>query len=199
MKQLRINLYILCFAWIFVIFIYNSANARNFNRYVTFSVQSGMNKSRFINYDGSQGRIGSINNISLRIGRSQFIQFTGELGIYQSKITKQVNSISVTNNFNIGYLTFPLTYGYRLGFNESKSYGVRFHAGPELGTSIWVKDNRGDISRGDVKKLMFNLIGGMGLDFKRFTVDFVFHQGLTNTLTSKSKWQVLSLATGWRF
>jgi hypothetical protein len=46
---------------------------------------------------------------------------------------------------------------------------------------------------------LFNAIAGVGLDFKRLTVDFSFHQAMTNAYQLKTKWQVISLSTGWKF
>ena len=184
---------------ILLVFFAVKLTARNHNRYVTFTVQSGINRSKFINYDGSTGRIGSINNLNLRIGRTQYIQFVGELSIYQSKAPQFINNSEVTNSFNFGYFTFPIFYGYRLGFNESKSYAVRFYGGPEMGLLLWVNDKQNLLSKSSSNKILLNAMAGIGFDFKRFTIDFAIHQGLRNTYTQKTKWQVLSFATGWKF
>jgi hypothetical protein len=183
----------------FVVLCSLQLSARNYNRYVTFNVISGVNKSRFINYDGSTGRIGSVNNINLRIGRTQFVQFNLELSIYQSKAPQVINASEILNQYNFGYFTFPVMYGYRLGFNESKSYAVRFYGGPEMGLLLWVKDRQNVLNSGNVNKILFNAMAGIGLDFKRLTVDFGFHQAMSNAYTIKTKWQVLSLTTGWKF
>jgi hypothetical protein len=184
---------------ILLFFISLNVYSRNYNRFVTFTFQTGVNKSRFINYDGSTGRIGSINNVNLRIGRKHFIQVVGELSIYLSKAPQLINNTPVSNSFNFGYFTFPFLYGYRLGFNDSKSYAARFYFGPETGLLLWVKDKQNILNKDNVRKLLFNAIAGVGLDFKRLTVDFSFHQAMTNAFQLKTKWQVISLSTGWKF
>jgi len=184
---------------VFFVLLALDLSARNHNRYVTFTVLSGVNKSRFINYDGSTGRIGSVNNINLRIGRKQFVQLNLELSIYQSKAPQLINTNEILNQYNFGYFTFPVMYGYRLGFNESKSYAVRFYGGPEMGLLLWVKDKQDVLNKGNVNKILFNAMAGVGLDFKRVTFDFGFHQAMNNAFTAKTKWQVISLTTGLKF
>lgn len=179
----------------------NYSEARNYNRRVTFAIQSGLTNSKFAGNVNSRRLIGNSNNISLRFGRKKFLQIGGEFSIFRNEldIINTANDTKITNFINFSYVNFLICYGYRLALNKEESIALRFYGGLETSLLIWAKDNLNNYNRLNTKSLNWNISGSMGLDWKRWMLDFRIQQGILNAITDKTRWNVYSVTTGLKF
>ncbi|MGJ1261286.1 porin family protein [Sphingobacterium spiritivorum] len=120
--------------------------------------------------------------------------FTGKKikGEYQTE-----NGSTENGTFDLTTIDVPVLLGTRVGLGP---IGVRFQAGPVFAFKV---SEGGSLSKytdfANYKKASTGIIGGIGADITKFTVDLRYEHGLSSLSDNKDKIKMWSIGVGYNF
>ncbi|MFD2933054.1 hypothetical protein [Spirosoma flavum] len=178
-------------------------------KHFTFGVYGGANSTRFEgeSVDGQNltGRLGYQLGFFVRGGGRIYGQVGAEYLTSSSQFFKpgdgQVNGIKdITSNIDQRYLHIPAYIGVKLAQSERGVSGVRLSLGAEYATPLSTDKNDFNLGNADFQAATINGLAGLGFDAGPIMLDFVYHYGFADVLSSgNSKRRILGINLGFKF
>ncbi|MCX6217979.1 hypothetical protein [Spirosoma sp.] len=178
-------------------------------KHFTFGVYGGANSTRFegetVNGEGLTGRLGYQLGFLVRGGGRVYGQVGAEYLASSSQFFKagdgQVTGVSdITGNIDQRYLHIPAYIGVKLAQSERGVSGIRLALGAEYATPLSTDKNDFNLGNADFQAATINGLANLGFDAGPIMLDFVYHYGFADVLTSgNSKRRILGVNLGFKF
>ncbi|GAB4047945.1 hypothetical protein [Spirosoma litoris] len=176
-------------------------------KHFTFGVYGGANSTRFEGetVDGKNltGRLGYQLGFLVRAGGRIYGQIGAEYLTSSSQFYKAGDGQSVsdiTSNIDQRYLHIPAYIGVKLAQSERGVSGVRLALGGEYATPLGTDKNDFNLNNADFQAATINGLVNLGFDAGPIMLDFVYHYGFADVLTSgNSKRRILGVNLGFKF
>lgn len=178
-------------------------------KHFTFGVYAGANSTRFegesVDNQNLTGRLGYQVGFLVRAGGRIYGQIGAEYLTSSSQFFKpgdgQVGGVSdVIGNIDQRYLHIPAYIGVKLAQSERGVSGVRLSLGAEYATPLSTDKNDFNLGNADFQAATINGLAGLGFDAGPIMLDFVYHYGFADVLSSgNSKRRVLGVNLGFKF
>ncbi|MVM31297.1 hypothetical protein GO755_14735 [Spirosoma sp. HMF4905] len=178
-------------------------------KHFTFGVYGGANSTRFegetVNGQGLTGRLGYQLGFLVRAGGRIYGQIGAEYLASSSQFFKpgdgQVNGVSdITANIDQRYLHIPAYIGVKLAQSDRGVSAVRLAVGGEYATPLSTDKNDFNLGNADFQAATINGLVNLGFDAGPIMLDFVYHYGFADVLTSgNSKRRILGVNLGFKF
>ncbi|GAB3033185.1 hypothetical protein [Spirosoma pulveris] len=178
-------------------------------KHFTFGVYGGANSTRFegetVNGQGLTGRLGYQLGFLVRGGGRVYGQVGAEYLASSSQFFKagdgQVTGVSdITGNIDQRYLHIPAYIGVKLAQSDRGVSGIRLALGAEYATPLSTDKNDFNLGNADFQAATVNGLANLGFDAGPIMLDFVYHYGFADVLTSgNSKRRILGVNLGFKF
>ncbi len=178
-------------------------------KHFTFGVYGGANSTRFEGeaVDGKNltGRLGYQAGFFVRGGGRIYGQVGAEFLASSSQFfvpgDGQVTGVKdITSNIDQRYLHIPAYIGVKLAQSERGVSGVRLSVGAEYATPLSTDKNDFNLGNADFQAATVNGLVGLGFDAGPIMLDFVYHHGFADVLTTdSSKRRILGVNVGFKF
>ncbi len=178
-------------------------------KHFTFGVYAGANSTRFEGetVDGKDltGRLGYQLGFFVRGGGRIYGQIGAEYLTSSSQFFKpgdgQVTGVKdITANINQRYLHIPAYIGVKVAQSERGVSGIRLALGAEYATPLGTDKNDFNLGNADFQAATINGLAGLGFDAGPIMLDFVYHYGFADVLSSgNSKRRILGVNLGFKF
>ncbi|SOD78474.1 hypothetical protein [Spirosoma fluviale] len=178
-------------------------------KHFTFGVYGGANSTRFegetVNGEGLTGRLGYQLGFLVRGGGRVYGQVGAEYLASSSQFFQagdgQVTGVSdITGNIDQRYLHIPAYIGVKLAQSDRGVSGIRLAVGAEYATPLSTDKNDFNLGNADFQAATVNGLANLGFDAGPIMLDFVYHYGFADVLTSgNSKRRILGVNLGFKF
>lgn len=178
-------------------------------KHFTFGVYGGANSTRFegetTNGQGLTGRLGYQLGFLVRAGGRVYGQIGAEYLTSSSQFYKagdgQAGSVGdIIGNIDQRYLHIPAYIGVKLAQSDRGVSGIRLALGAEYATPLSTDKNDFNLGNADFQAATVNGLANLGFDAGPITLDFVYHYGFADVITSgNSKRRILGVNLGFKF
>ncbi len=176
-------------------------------KHFTFGVYGGANSTSLQgeSIDGKNltGRLGYQLGFLVRAGGRIYGQIGAEYLTSSSQFYKPGDGSTVadiTSNIDQRYLHIPAYIGVKLAQSERGVSGVRLSLGAEYATPLSTDKNDFNLGNADFQAATINGLAGLGFDAGPIMLDFVYHYGFADVLSSgNSKRRILGVNLGFKF
>ena len=182
---------------------------RQHYKHFTFGVYGGANSTRFegetVDSQNLTGRLGYQVGFLVRAGGRIYGQIGAEYLTSSSQFYRpgdgQVGGVSdITSNIDQRYLHIPAYIGVKLAQSERGVSGIRLSLGAEYATPLSTDKNDFKLGNADFQAATINGLAGLGFDAGPIMLDFVYHYGFADVLSSgNSKRRILGVNLGFKF
>lgn len=178
-------------------------------KHFTFGVYGGANSTRFegetVDTKNLTGRLGYQLGFLVRAGGRIYGQIGAEYLTSSSQFYKPgdgtVGNVGeIIGNIDQRYLHIPAYIGVKLAQSERGVSGVRLSLGAEYATPLSTDKNDFNLGNADFQAATINGLAGLGFDAGPIMLDFVYHYGFADVLSSgNSKRRILGVNLGFKF
>ncbi|UFH53593.1 hypothetical protein [Spirosoma sp. KNUC1025] len=178
-------------------------------KHFTFGLYGGLNSTRFegetVDTKNLTGRLGYQLGFFVRGGGRIYGQIGAEYLASSSQFFKpgdgQVGGVGdITSNIDQRYLHIPAYIGVKVAQSDRGVSGIRIALGAEYGTPLSTDNNDFNLGNADFQAATVNGLVNLGFDAGPIMLDFVYHHGFADVLTSgNSKRRILGVNLGFKF
>ena len=178
-------------------------------KHFTFGVYGGANSTRFegetTNGQGLTGRLGYQLGFLVRAGGRVYGQIgaeylTSSSQFYKAGDGQAANAGDIIGNIDQRYLHIPAYIGVKLAQSDRGVSGIRLALGAEYATPLSTDKNDFNLGNADFQAATVNGLANLGFDAGPITLDFVYHYGFADVITSgNSKRRILGVNLGFKF
>lgn len=178
-------------------------------KHFTFGVYAGANSTSFegetIDTKNLTGRLGYQLGFFVRGGGRIYGQIGAEYLTSSSQFYKagdgQAGNVSeIIGNIDQRYLHIPALIGFKVAQSDRGVSGIRLQVGAEYATPLSTDKNDFNLGNADFQAATINGLAGLGFDAGPIMLDFVYHYGFADVLSSgNSKRRILGVNLGFKF
>ena len=178
-------------------------------KHFTFGVYAGANSTNFegetIDTKNLTGRLGYQLGFFVRGGGRIYGQIGAEYLTSSSQFYKagdgQAGSVGdIIGNIDQRYLHIPAMIGFKVAQSDRGVSGIRLQVGAEYATPLSTDKNDFNLGNADFQAATINGLAGLGFDAGPIMLDFVYHYGFADVLSSgNSKRRILGVNLGFKF
>ncbi|WP_420148705.1 hypothetical protein [Spirosoma sp.] len=178
-------------------------------KHFTFGIYGGANSTRFEGetVDGKNltGRLGYQLGFLVRGGGRIYGQvgaeyLTSSSEFYRAGDGQAGNVSELIGNIDQRYLHVPAYVGVKLAQSDRGVSGIRLALGAEYATPLGTDKNDFNLGNADFQAATINGLVNLGFDAGPIMLDFVYHHGFADVLTSgNSKRRILGVNLGFKF
>lgn len=178
-------------------------------KHFTFGVYAGANSTSFegetIDSKNLTGRLGYQLGFFVRGGGRIYGQIGAEYLTSSSQFYKagdgQAGSVGdIIGNIDQRYLHIPAMIGFKVAQSDRGVSGIRLQVGAEYATPLSTDKNDFSLGNADFQAATINGLAGLGFDAGPIMLDFVYHYGFADVLSSgNSKRRILGVNLGFKF
>ena len=178
-------------------------------KHFTFGVYAGANSTSFegetIDTKNLTGRLGYQLGFFVRGGGRIYGQvgaeyLTSSSQFYKSGDGQAGNVGDIIGNIDQRYLHIPAYIGFKIAQSERGLSGIRLQVGAEYATPLSTDKNDFNLGNADFQAATINGLAGLGFDAGPIMLDFVYHYGFADVLSSgNSKRRILGVNLGFKF